>query len=69
MAAVTQTPRHVDAIPRDEAASILAVHVATVDRLTRRGVLTPARRFAAAQLSREQVETPSTAAAPARVSQ
>lgn len=32
------------------------VHVATVDRLIRWGVLTPARRFAAAQLSRGQVE-------------
>lgn len=45
-----------DAITRDEAARILAVHVGTVDRLIRRDVLSPARRFATAQLSREQVE-------------
>lgn len=45
-----------DGVVRTEAASILAVHVATVDRLIRRGVVTPARRFATAQLSREQVK-------------
>ncbi len=56
MAPVTRPGRDTDAITRDEAARILAVHVGTVDRLIRRGVLTPARRFATAQLSREQVE-------------
>jgi len=40
MAAVTQTPRNVDAITRDEAARILSVHVGTVDRLIRHGDLT-----------------------------
>ncbi len=55
---MTRAPvsRDVDAVTRDEAARILAVHVGTVDRLIRRGVLTPARRYATAQLSLEQVE-------------
>ncbi len=52
---VRNAPRP-DGITRDEAASILAVHVATVDRLIRGGVLTRGRRHATAQLSREQVE-------------
>ncbi|MBA2530822.1 MAG: hypothetical protein H0V23_01785 [Nocardioidaceae bacterium] len=45
-----------DAVTCADAARILAVHVATVDRLIRRGVLTRARKYASAQLSREQVE-------------
>lgn len=45
-----------DAITRAEAARILGVHVTTVDRLIRRGVLTPARRYATGQLSSERVE-------------
>ena len=53
---MTHAARATDAITRDEAARILAVHVATVDRMIRRGVLTPASRFATAQLSRDQVE-------------
>ena len=55
MAGVT-TGRDADAITRDEAAPILAVHVATVDRMIRRGVLTRRRKYATGQLSREQVE-------------
>lgn len=43
-------------ISRARAALILAVHIGTVDRLIRRGVLTPGRRFATAQLPLEQVE-------------
>ncbi len=43
-------------ISRARAALILAVHVATVYRLIRAGVLTPGRRFATAQLSLEQVD-------------
>ena len=35
-----------DAITRDEAARILSVHVGTVDRLIRRGVLTRGRKYA-----------------------
>ncbi|MBA2532305.1 MAG: hypothetical protein H0V23_09410 [Nocardioidaceae bacterium] len=45
-----------DGITRAEAACILAVHVATVDRMIRRGGLSRGRKFATAQLSREQVE-------------
>lgn len=45
-----------DGISRAKAARILVVHVATVDRLIRRGALVPARRFATAQLSRDDVE-------------
>ena len=45
-----------DGITREEAARILAVHVATVDRLVRNGDLERERKFATAQLSREQVE-------------
>ncbi len=56
MAPVTRPGRDTDAITRDEAARILAVYVATVDRLIRRGVLTPGRRFATGQLEREDVE-------------
>ena len=43
-------------ITSDEAARILAVHVATVDRMIRRGALLPTRKYATAQLSRSQVE-------------
>ena len=49
-------PSNTDAITRDEAARILAIHVATVDRLIRRGGLSRGRKYATAQLSREQVE-------------
>ncbi len=45
-----------DNVTRAEAARILAVHVGTVDRLIRRGMLVPARRLATAQLSRSEVE-------------
>ena len=41
-------PSDADAITRDEAARILAVHVATVDRMIRRGVLVQPRDAAAA---------------------
>ena len=40
--------RAIAGITREEAARILAVHEGTVDRLIRRGVITPARRFASA---------------------
>lgn len=46
----------INAITRAEAASILGVHVATIDRLIRRGVLERGRKYATAQLSRQQVE-------------
>jgi hypothetical protein len=39
MAPVTRPARDADAIARDEAARILAVHVGTVDRMTNRGQL------------------------------
>ncbi len=45
-----------DAVTRDQAARILAMHVASVDRLIRRGVLVRGRKYATAQLSRGQVE-------------
>jgi len=48
--------RAIAGITREEAARILAVHEGTVDRLIRRGVLAPGRKYATAQLSREQVE-------------
>lgn len=41
---------------RARAALILAVHIATVDRLIRAGVLTPGRKYATARLPVEQVE-------------
>lgn len=53
-------------IDRAEAARILAVHIATVDRLIRGGVLTRGRLYATAQLSREQVEHLALATRPAR---
>ncbi len=49
-------PSDADAIAREEAAGILAVHVATVDRLIRRDVVTRRRKYATAQLSRDEVE-------------
>ncbi len=48
--------RAIAGITREEAARILAVHEGTVDRLIRHGVLAPGRKYATAQLSREQVE-------------
>lgn len=52
----TPRARHPAAITRDEAAHILAVHVATVDRMIRRGELSPTRKHATAQLSRDELE-------------
>lgn len=49
-------PRATDVIDRAEAARILAVHVATVDRMIRKGTLTRGRKNASSQLSRTQVE-------------
>lgn len=54
------------AIDRTEAARILAVHVATVDRMIRRGDLIPTRRFATAQLSLDRVEQLALATRPVR---
>ena len=48
--------RAIAGITREEAARILAVHQGTVDRLIRRGVLAPGRKYATAQLSWEQVK-------------
>ena len=56
-----------DAITRDEAAGILAVHVQTVDRMIRRGVLDQGRKYATAQVSREQVEQLALTTRPGRV--
>lgn len=55
-----------DAITRHEAAAILAVHVGTVDRMTRHGGLSRGRKFATAQLSRAEVERVALATRPAR---
>jgi len=52
VAPVTRPARGADAIDRAQAARILAVHVGTVDRMIRRGVLSPARRFASKGLRR-----------------
>jgi len=41
-----------DAITRADAASILVVHVATVDRLSRRGALSRGRKYPTVQRSR-----------------
>ncbi len=45
---LSSMPSDADAITPDEAARILAVHVATVDRMIRRGVLVQPRDAAAA---------------------
>jgi len=58
--------RAADAIDRATAARILAVHVATVDRMIRRGTLTRGRMNASAQLSRTQVEHLALTTRPAR---
>jgi len=55
------------AITRSKAARILAVHVATVDRLIRRGVLAPGRKYATAQLSRTEVEQQALTTRPVRL--
>ena len=55
-----------NAITRDEAAAILAVHVATVDRLIRHGGLSRGRKYATAQLSRTEVEQVALTTRPAR---
>ncbi len=44
--------RSVDGITRDEAAAILAVHVATVDRLVRHGGLSRGRKYATGSAKR-----------------
>ena len=58
--------RDANAVDRAEAARILATGVWTVDRMIRRGELTPARRYATAQLPREQVEHVALTTRPAR---